>query len=388
MFVLRDFITSGDALRIRMPFLPGNEYPQWLWLENHQSYPHNGCPTDKFHYENEMPCVRKMVPGIFAVMQVDREKKRGADIYTGNADYLRPLPASGNFDLYLRGDTITFQCLWPGPTEPYVVQDRWADPLAGSQDMELPLFDVNGNGRLMRTKEAIVPRFEVRNGKELDEAVFFGHARHAFTPGGVRKIGMGTNPSSANMLTLTNNGNIENNKAQAPDNRTVYLNGISVELMEQRANGDILVRVRANDTRITNDVRWCADSIVLPPLHGDHDRALSLARGKRILIDRSRTPTRLMLQEETNGYRYFAPPTRFTISRGAVMMLEAKSELRLENGSVVHVMPGAQLTLDPSAKLTIDASSRIIVHGDARLVLKAKMLKKLKKKGRVVNAAQ
>ncbi len=384
VFILRDFITSGDALRIRMPFLPEDEYPQWIWLENHQTYEHNGCPTDKFHYQTEMPCVRKAVPGIFAAMQVDREKRHGSDIYGGNADYLRAIPASGDFDVYLHGDTVTYQCLWPGRAPVHVVQDRWADPLAGSEDMELPLFDVNGDGRIHRGSEAIAPRVEIRNGKELDEGVFFGHARHAFTPGGVKRIGMGTNPSSANMLTLLNNGDKEMNKGHAPDNRTVYLNGISVELLEQRANGDIVVHVRANDTRIINDIRWCADSIVLPPLHGENGRALTLATGKKILIDRSRTPTRLTLQEETGVYRYFAPPTRFTISSGALVVLEKKSSLRLENGSVVHVMPGAQLLLDPSAKLILDPTSRIIVHGDARITASPRLLKKLTRKGQVV----
>ncbi|MFT6354686.1 MAG: hypothetical protein ACJAXD_001676, partial [Cryomorphaceae bacterium] len=34
-FVLRDFVTTGDALRIRLPFIPEDEFPQWIWVENH-----------------------------------------------------------------------------------------------------------------------------------------------------------------------------------------------------------------------------------------------------------------------------------------------------------------------------------------------------------------
>ncbi|HBG70841.1 MAG: hypothetical protein A2W93_00735 [Bacteroidetes bacterium GWF2_43_63] len=37
LIVLRDFVTYGDALRIRLPGIPDNEYPQWLWVENHQT---------------------------------------------------------------------------------------------------------------------------------------------------------------------------------------------------------------------------------------------------------------------------------------------------------------------------------------------------------------
>src|SRR5690606_30956583 len=112
IFVLRDFVPSGDALRIRMPFLPEGEYPQWLWIENHQTEARNGCPTDRFQYEGPgMPCVRPAAPGIYAQMQVDKDQRSGSNIYGGYADYLRPVLANGNFDRQLRGDTITFQCL-------------------------------------------------------------------------------------------------------------------------------------------------------------------------------------------------------------------------------------------------------------------------------------
>lgn len=103
------------------------------------------------------------------------------------------------------------------------------------------------------------------DGKPLIDAAFFGAARHAWTPTGNRMLGMGTNPSSANIFTLGCNNKKERNKGLSPDNRTIYLNGIRVELLEQRPNGDIAVRVSAGDTRINGDVRWCADSIVLPP---------------------------------------------------------------------------------------------------------------------------
>lgn len=383
VFVLRDFVTSGDALRIRMPFLPTYVYPEWLWLENHQTKARNGSPTDKFHYEEET-CTKGAVPGIYMEMQVDREDRTGNDIYGGNADYLRAVPASGNYDTYLRGDTVTYQCLWANQTQPYVTRDKWANPLTGAQDQELALFDRNGDGKLTRNKEGLVPRVEVRNGEYLDEGVFFGHSRHAFTPQGVHRLGMDTDPSSANMLTLSSNNSKEVNKARAPDVRTIYLNGISVELLEQRADGGITVRVRCGDTRVTHDVRWCADSIVLPPLRGADGRSLTLAKGVSMRIDRSRTPTRMEQQERLNGFVYFSGRTHFTISLGATMAVEAKASLVLENGSELHVLPGATLTLDPAAKLTIDGSSQLVVHGNAVFTMKAKTLRKLKKKGRVV----
>ena len=64
------------------------------------------------------------------------------------------------------GDTVNFKCLWPGPTQPYVVKDKFANPLTGHHDLELPVFDHNGDGSISR-KENIVPRIEERNGQEI-----------------------------------------------------------------------------------------------------------------------------------------------------------------------------------------------------------------------------
>lgn len=382
IFVLRDFISGGDALRIRMPFLPENVYPQWLWLENHQTEARNGCPMDRFHYQG-MDCVKPAVPGIYAEMQVDKEKKEGEGIYGGHADYLRPVLANGNFDRKLRGDTINFKCLWPAPAQPYIIKEAYANPLSGWHDQEFPLFDQDGNGRLTR-KEAITPRVEIRDGTMIDEGQYLGSSRHAFTMQGNHSIGMGTNPSSANMLTLACNMTAEQNHGKAPDARAVYLNGISVELLEQRSNGDIVLHVRTGDTRIDNDVRWCADSIVLPKLNGYRGSALTLAKGRTLQLDRSGTPTRMAQQgKKADGTYWFSPPTVFTVAPGARMVLERKAKLQVLNGSRLHVMPGAELFLDRRAKLVVDTGAGIVLHGNAVLNAKRSTLKKLRKKGKL-----
>lgn len=384
IYVLGDFIPTGDALRIRMPFLQEDEYPQWLWLENHQTVTRNGCPTDKFHYQ-ELDCTRPAVPGIYAQMQVDKEKKEGDDIFGGHADYLRPVLANGNHDWRLRADTVAFTCLWGGRTRPYVVKDAWANPLTGSHEQEFPLFDNNRDGKLVR-KEHFVPRIGIYNGRAVDDGGALGSPRHAFTPGGNNRIGMGTNPSGANMLTLVTGSVSEMNKAKKPDNRTVYLNGISVEVLEQRTDGGIVLHVRSGDTRLAEDVRWCADSIVLPPLNGYRGTALTMASRRILTIDRSGTPTRLAAQGGEPGSAWFSPPTRFTAAPGARLVFERRAKLQLLNNSVMDVMPGAQLTLDRKAKLDIRPGSRLVLHGDARLDVKPRVLRKLRRQGRLVEA--
>lgn len=383
VFVLGDFVTTGDALRIHMPFIPDGEYQQWLWVENHQTYARNGSPTDRYHWEHvDNPCVAKAVPGLYMVMQIDRNNKQGKDVYGGHADYLHPITACGHFDVEITEDTIRGTCPFGGQTVAY--RRVRENPLTGNSELELPLFDRNGDDALERGEHFVPNLLRAPGDDPKGSPRFFGRPDHAWTANGTRVLSMASNPSSANMLTLYSAGKQEKNKGGPPDNRTIYLNGIKVELLEQRDDGAILVRVSTDDTRINNDVTWSADSIVLPPLRGREGRSLIVTQGRSVLIDRSLSPTRMALQEVVKGRRYFAPRTRFTISHGASAYFEPKSELRLGTGSILHVMPGAELNLDRSAKLTVDGSSRIIVHGDGRINAKAKTLRKLRKKGRMV----
>src|SRR5690606_22109355 len=95
-YVLRDFVQTGDALRIKLPFTdPNNEYPEFLWVENHQGKAQNGNPFDKWQHENSgNTCVQGIVPGLQMYVQVGKETRESttsaAPIYGEYFDYLRP----------------------------------------------------------------------------------------------------------------------------------------------------------------------------------------------------------------------------------------------------------------------------------------------------------
>lgn len=380
-YVLRDFMTSGDAIRIRLPFIPENEYQQWIWLENHQGYQRNGILSDRFHYELEMPCVSGIVPGMHAYLQVDRDNRYGTakEVYGQHSDYLRPLPAGGCYDQTERAGQETFECLWPGPTTPFDVGRRSANPLTGNQDLELPLRPAE-DGKLARSRHR-VPRIEYRDGQKVDQGQFYGHARQVYTINGNRKLGMCTNPSTASMLTLLNQGSASVNRDGPPDNRTIHLNGIGIELVEQKPNGDLSIRISNDDRRLVGQVRWCGDSIVLhtSPYH-EHD-ALVLEQGSRLIVDRSSTPTRLTAAPDGG----FSGPTRLVLAAGAVVRAEGKSALELLERSELHLMPGSKLLMDRRAKLLIGGHAHLVVHRQAELQGKWKTLRKLRRKGRIVD---
>ena len=183
---------------------------------------------------------------------------------------------------------------------------------------------------------------------------------------------MGTNPSSANVLTLVSGGGKDRYSGKLPNDRVVHLNGISIELMDIGPDGRAQVRIRSNDTRIDRDLRWCADSIVLAPIAGQGGFALDLSEGRRITFDRSRTPTRVDAAETVGGTTYFSAPTRFVILPGARVRLGRKAKWVLENASEVHLMPGARIELEEGADIVERGGSRFVVHDGALVLRKEK----------------
>ncbi|MBK9761668.1 MAG: hypothetical protein IPO90_17315 [Flavobacteriales bacterium] len=230
-------------------------------------------------------------------------------------------------------DTIRPSCPFNGEARAYRLEDRWQDPLSGNCEQELVVFDRNGDGKVERGEHYVMGSGYRPDGSIANDAAFFGAARHAWRANGNRVLGIGSNPSSANMLTLGCSAKKERNSGKAPDNRTVCLNGIRVELVEQRANGDIAVRISTGETRIAENIRWCADSIVLPPLQGKDGRSLTVLAGKRLLMEQVAHTYTDGLARGGEGCAYFAPATRFTISSGATVKLEANSELRLRTAA-------------------------------------------------------
>ncbi len=384
IYVLRDFVTTGDVLRIRIPFIPEDRYQQWLWIENHQGYARNGSPTDRFHWEGTGPCIDPVEPGLFMVMQIDREDRVGANIYGGHADYLRVLPARGAYDLYLRGDTIFNACPFGGRTLPFIMDERRMNPLTGNHEQELPVYDHNNDG-VLEGGAHFSPGTRIRRGREDGEMAFFGRPDHAFRMNGDRKLGMGTNPSSANMMTLVSAGKRAQYGTDAPNVRKIYPNGISVEMIAMAPDGAITIRVRANDTRLTQDVRWCADSIALPVLRGADGGSMTIAGRVKLTLDRSGTPTRIDQPDTTSGGRvWFSSTTNLEVSEGARIKLEPRAVLQLRNGSTMDLMPGSELELQRRARLNIDRGCVIRVHGDAKITGEQRRVERAMRRGRIL----
>lgn len=357
-FILRDFVETGDAIRIQLPYLRKNSASvenQWLWLENHQKLQGN------IDHEGATRA------GLYAYIQVGKEISRGSGAYGGLCNYTWPVSAFGNYDFRIDEEKQESE-----------ISNEFSNPLTGYNNLIYGAYDLGQkDGRILRNEVFLSKRIRI-NGRFPHDSNFiyrsyhiFGTSWDAFQVGD--KIGIDRNPSAASLLTYrTSPGPRANPLLPASsDSRVVHLNGISVEFLEQLPDGSIRLGIRFDDTVLQKDVRWCGDI----RLH----ETISLDRGTEIRLEQGLTPTRPLNPVMFRGEQIFADPTslrltegaaitmnkrsRLVVKEGSSLLLEAGSRIELERGSRIVVSDSSSLMLEPGAVIT--GRGKVILHRDA-----------------------
>lgn len=337
-FILRDFVQTGDAIRVELPYL--NIYSeevnkQWLWLENHQKV--NGNID---HEKN----TRK---GLYAYIQVGKETLSGSGTFRGNCNYTWPVSAFGNFDFLVNEET-----------RDYLVNDSLSNPFTGYNNLILGAYDLKDHDELIYRNEVFLAKNIKFNGTYPDSSNFnyqtyplFGTSMDAFQPGD--KIGIERNPAAVPVLTYRTSGS-PSTRPRLPvlsDNRMIHLNGISVEFLEQLPDGSIKLRIRWDDNHIGRDVRWCGNI----HLH----ESLEIDKKVRLLLDLGLTPQKPKDPILFKGQQIFADSSSLVLQPGSNLVLGKKSRLVVDNGSTLILLEGSEIEIGPRARIIIEPGARI-----------------------------
>jgi len=367
IYTLRDFATFGDALRIKLPFLDSkSEFEQYLWIENHQGKAINNIPFDQWQYE-DTPCVKGLIPGMYAYMQIDRENRaacKASDVFSGFADYLRPLPANGFWDKRILTDEVFNDCVQYAPSK--VFESVLPNALSGSSDLDRLMFDENNNDVLEFNEVSKLFNYVEKSNLNYNANLFaLGHSRHAFHMKGNRKIAMETNPSSANMMNWVRTG--AQIKQKEKNVRRIYLNGVSLELLNMQ-DELLSVKVRFDDVEINRPVRWCADEIVLNAIPNPSGFSLVLNSKAEVVIDRGTNPTKMDAPSVFKGEKVFTETTVFRVLKDSGIKMESGSRLILKNGSHFVLENGSRLQLNKKANLRIMKGCTLEIQKGARII--------------------
>lgn len=374
-FTLRDFITTGDMVRIRIPDYAGSGVNQYLWIENHQGISEFDSKTSQTNgYGNPFPSSPK---GIIAYIETISDDKSSPHIFTSGANGIKALHAKGNFD-------YTFD---PVPSRPCELWNNYAynfsevasNPISGQNRVESIRndyflqyldaskesvidytttdghIDVNtgpnnssGDNKLRNEGSPVVERNGIVTLDNMGQDM-------AFIAG--QKMGMARNPC------INNRPQYDRTSSKMG---AYYLNGISVKTLSYQSNGYAEVQVAFSDVDIDQNIRWAGSTINLPNITGDANPDVNVLSGVTVTIDKSGTPNR----HTKTASGDFINPTVFTCQNGSYYKMQTSAQTNVINSSALILESGSIFEINDGAVLKIESGSTFHVKSGANLVIK------------------
>ncbi|MDR2056789.1 MAG: hypothetical protein LBP83_00595 [Dysgonamonadaceae bacterium] len=365
-FVLRDFVTYGDAIRIKLPYKDNTQASnQYIWLENHQCGENN--KIDGYVYPGSNGCRDMEGTGIYAYYQVGKdilESTNRKDVYPTNdnnnmdMDNLRMLSAEGNYNVTYE-DQQYKDCLG------WVVRPRFSyvspNPLSGINDQN-EVYAYNASASSIQYSHKSYFGIKSKNNTLYTGLPYLGDQFDAFVPNPEIKMDISTNPAPVNTTTcysIRNGGSMTVVSSQR-NTRKIYLTGLNIRMIDTQPGStgmkSYTVKIRWDDYDVKQNVYWAGDIVL--------KERLNLLSNKLITLEQNKTPNQLT-RDSVSGF--FAPPTKFTCEGNATINLAPKSALMLKDKSSLIMESGAIMNIQDSAEVIVKSGSTLMVQDGANL---------------------
>ena len=341
VFELRDYVKTGDAIRIKLPFSEN----QYLWLEYH-SIEH---PFDRHVWSGQKignDEIALPAKGVYAYLeQVSDRHEKIPGVLSQNCNAIKPLSAAGNFD-YEYIDEIPSQNAWGNKL--YKFKKLKENPISGTNPFFYFRDDFNKDGIIGMDKnyngarnegEAIMCE-EVSNDSFANFYNCFGvfnaaqnDRPAAFLPGDY--LGLNSNPTLSTFAKYND---------RVGEMQPIYLTGLKVNFLKSSVGAKLSVSF--GETVVDRNCRWTGN-IVLPNISLDSLSDLEISKGKEIRLEKSGTVNRHLKTTEGD----FVSPTKLLIKSDACLTLKKGSRIIIENGSTLEFESGARLILEKKSKI-------------------------------------
>jgi hypothetical protein len=358
-FILRDFVTTGDAVRIKLPYVDAGAKNQYIWLENHKIGT-NG-KLDFLTYSNFHDCRPQGKPGIYAYYQVGKDILTGENTVirpSGQSDHLKPISAEGNFNYTVPVPAYkVYECVM-GPTLQRAKKND-PNPFMGTNDIMAHFKNTGNNPLTLNDAFGAFSKNHYANGQWIDNdsLPYLMDERDPFR--GERFFNLSTNPAPVTTTTYYNEvSGININKETITDNNTIYLSGLSI-FMVPLANGDYKVSIDWNRNTVENDVVWTGKIALTDRLY--------VSNGSVVELKQNLTPCQVDKDLIANQY---SPVTEFLCKENSLMTFSGRSMMDVSEKSKIHILSSSVTTFEDYATLTIKAGSELIVESCANLVLR------------------
>ncbi len=382
IFNLRDFVTTGDAIRIKYPY-KDTEYSseQYIWLENHQCGKNDKLDNYGFINEN---CRNFNQPGIFCYYQVGKDILESTDInliYPRNEkDNLRQISAEGNYNVNQIG--MYNDCLsWAGPNGRPRFEYISQNPFMGVNDLTEVYKGDLSYPKLQHLYNYNYMGSKLKGGVLYDNFPWCVDDLDPYIPtsDGVF-LDISSNPSAVNTTTFhsvqyryPNSSTISFYASNShKDTRKTHLTGLSIKMIDPYPSNtgmkSYMVKVRWDDYDIKQDVNWAGDIVLI--------EQLNLLTGRTLTLEQSKTPNQIDKDPVSN---YFAKTTFLTcesnsicnLATNSAIIVKEKSSLVLNTNSTLSVQNGGIITIEAGSTLQIKAGANLNLIGNAKIVIKS-----------------
>jgi hypothetical protein len=377
-FTLRDFVTYGDVIRIKLPY-KDSEYAsnQYIWLENHQSGK-NG-KFDEPMYNQSGTCRDVAKVGIYSYYQVGKDIIESTDpskvFPTTEKDNLRIISAEGNYNVNFLGNYE--DCLgWSGgsgrPRFEYTTPNTFNGV---NPETEIWAPDYNSSTLVFPSMHSFMGS-KKKDGIIYNNIPWLGDGNFsAFIPTLSGKVmDISSNPSAINTTTCysTRNSGVMNVITTNRNTRKLYLTGLSIKMIDSDPSNTEMkaytVKVRWDDYDIKQNVNWTGDIVL--------NEQLNLLQGKTLTLEQNKTPNQIDKDPVSN---YFAKTTFLTcesnsicnLATNSVVLVKEKSSLVLNGSSTLSVQNSGIITIESGSTLQIKAGANLNLLGSAKIVIKS-----------------
>lgn len=375
-FLLRDFVTYGDAIRIKLPYKDSEQASnQYIWIENHQMNKNN--KMDYHIYADANPCRDPDQAGIYAYYQVGKDILESTlynDVFPSNEkDNLRIISAEGNYNLIYR--TSIEDCLgWSGGAGRPQFEYISPNPLQGINDQNEAFSYNTSLTSLQYPSDFKFVGSKIKNNILQNDLPWLGDKLDAFIPNPEIIMNVCTNPSPANTITYysTRNGNLMQIVTPERNTRKLYLTGLSIKMIDSDPTNTEMkaftAKVRWDDYDVKQDVNWTGDIVL--------KEQLNLLQNKAITLQQSYTVNQMPKDPVSNNFAkttYFTCESNSTFSMAAnsVVSLKDKSSFIMNNNSTLTIQDGAIITVENGSTLQIKTGANLNVIGTGKIVVKS-----------------
>ncbi len=355
VFVLRDFFTTGDAMRIKIPFAKG----QHLWLENHAKL----HPLDEHPWAGKIlgegDTVARTAKGIYAYVEgIEGSRNVIFSALSNRANGIKVLHAGGNYDYQMDEEAPDLKNNWGNLMKSF--RRLEANPISGTNNLYRFPYDQNKDGVIKidpnynsSKTEWYAPIFreEIYSDSFVNLYGCFGVYDIKKANGYVGPVAFKDGDyldMSSNPMPLNYPKYDLKKKKLAP----YVLNGLALKFSSIENSTDMQVEVRFEQVKLCKDRRWTGD-IELPNITKDERADLEISNCTQLVLDRSGT-TNTHVQTAKGD---FINSTVFTIKKGATLHLKEKSQLTLEDDTILIVEEGGKIILDKNSKIVIKSKA-------------------------------